>query len=424
MTSFEIVTLVIIVVCLLCLCIAFTFLFRHYFMTSIRDINEGKEDIYLVQDAVSEDRKSKSRARKVWKIAGKILSNVIFVLVLLLFALGIYSRVTGNVMVFGNTSYIAIASGSMSEKYEGNTYLYDEELCDQYDLDNQIQTYDIIGITKYDSVEDVKLYDVVAYKASTGDTIVHRIIEIKADGQYITRGDANEASDTGSLYTSYLSYSDIVGYYNGTRVGGIGSVIVFFQSNAGIATVVALLYCYLMFEHFSGKYDDAVGERTEMLLDVLNYDLEDDPDVALTRDANEALVYRGERYLFEDGEFVKKEPSDQPYSPDGEEGAAEDQPEKASDEASETESEENGDSSPIEEESPEEAQNEAPDKEPREEDIPDPETGSEESEEDVSIEDTEQSQDDTSSSLSEEDDHISEVEEEVKEETDEEEDSH
>ena len=301
MTSFEILTLAIVCVCLLCLCVAFTYLFRHYFMTSINDINSGKEDVSLITDAVGEEQKKKSRARKAWRTIGRIISNLILVVVLLFFAYALYNRITGNMTSFFESSYVVIASGSMSERNEVNTYL------DEYDLNNQIDTYDIIGISYYGSQEEVRLYDVIAYRGSTGDTIVHRIIDIDDQGHYQTRGDSNNASDTNVEYGDYLTYDDIIGYYNGFNIGGVGSIVIFFQDNAGIATVVALIYCYLTYEHYSGKYSDSIEERTKLLLDVLDYDLNDDPDVAITKDANECLIYKGERYIFEDGEFLEKE---------------------------------------------------------------------------------------------------------------------
>ncbi len=300
--------LIVIIVALACLCIAFTYLFRHYFKTSINDINAGKQDIELIADAVDDDKKKKSKARKAWRITGKVLSWVILGIVLLFFAYSLYNRVSGNVTSFFGSSYIVIASGSMSEKNEANTYL------DENGLDNQIQTYDLIGISFYTSSDEVQLYDVVAYRGLSGDTIVHRIISIDENGHYQTRGDANSASDTGVEYNSYLTYDSIIGYYNGFRIGGIGSIVIFFQSNAGIATVVALIYCYLMYQHYSDKYADSINDRTELLLDVLNYDLNDDPDVAITKDANDVIVYKGERYIFEDGEFLSKESiSDPPH---------------------------------------------------------------------------------------------------------------
>ena len=72
-----------------------------------------------------------------------------------------------------------IASGSMSEK--NNEYVKDNE-----ELNNQFDTYDMIGISKYGSQNDVKLYDVVAYKNKKDITIVHRVVQIKTfeDGLY------------------------------------------------------------------------------------------------------------------------------------------------------------------------------------------------------------------------------------------------
>ena len=82
----------------------------------------------------------------------------------------------------------------MSQQNEANTYLKTNN------LNNQFNTYDIIQIQKYKDVDQVKLYDVVAYRNDENIVIVHRVIEIKeTDGAktFITQGDSNNASDVG-----------------------------------------------------------------------------------------------------------------------------------------------------------------------------------------------------------------------------------
>ena len=71
------------------------------------------------------------------------------------FALAIVSKVNGNVMMVGGNSIMVVASGSMSEKNKANNYLF------TYNLDNQFQTYDIIGISEVkDKIEIPKdFYD-------------------------------------------------------------------------------------------------------------------------------------------------------------------------------------------------------------------------------------------------------------------------
>ena len=201
-------------------------------------------------------------------------------------------------MPFGNTSLVVIASGSMSEKNEENTYLSS--------LNNQFNTYDIIGITKYDSQNDISLYDVVAFKNDEGITIVHRIIdieEVNGEEVYITRGDANSVSDNGSQYDDYLHYENIIGYYNGTRIQSVGIFVVFLQSNAGIITIVAIAYCLIMFDYYSNKYDEAIKNRTDLLVNSLQYDLSNEENEARLIKL-ENLIYKNKLVKFVDGKYL------------------------------------------------------------------------------------------------------------------------
>ena len=298
MTNLEIISLVITLVCLISFSAVFTILFKHYYSSNIEKINSGDNDLDLLVEARNTEKAKTSKKNKTLKIIGKVVSYLVFAIVIVIFGFSLYSRFSGNIMPFGNTSLVVIASGSMSEKNEENTYLSS--------LNNQFNTYDIIGITKYDSQNDISLYDVVAFKNDEGVTIVHRIIdieEVNGEEVYITRGDANSVSDNGSQYDDYLHYENIIGYYNGTRIQSIGIFIVFLQSNAGIITIVAIAYCLFMFDYYSNRYEKAVEDRTNLLIGTLNYDLNDDAsnaDVIYT----ESLLYKNQKSTLLNGEFV------------------------------------------------------------------------------------------------------------------------
>ena len=298
MNNLEIISLVVTIICLLSFCAVFTVLFKHYYDSSIVQVKDGKEDLQILKNAKDIAKAKNSKKSKALNIIGKVLSYTVFALIIVIFSISLYSRFSGNAIPFGNSSLIVIASGSMSEKNEDNTYLSS--------IDNQFNTYDIIGITRYENQNDIELYDVVAFKNEEGTTIVHRIIEILDDNGeevYITRGDSNNTSDNGVQYEDYLRYENIVGYYNGTRIQSIGIFIVFLQSNAGIITIVAIAYCLFMFDYYSNRYEKAVEDRTNLLISTLNYDLNDDAsnvDVIYT----ESLLYKNQKSTLLNGEFV------------------------------------------------------------------------------------------------------------------------
>lgn len=298
MNNLEIISLVVTIICLLSFCAVFTVLFKHYYDSSIVQVKDGKEDLQILKNAKDVVKAKKSKKSKALNIIGKVLSYTVFALIVVIFSISLYSRFSGNAIPFGNSSLIVIASGSMSEKNEDNTYLSN--------IDNQFNTYDIIGINRYENQNDIELYDVVAFKNEEGTTIVHRIIEIldnNGEEVYITRGDSNNTSDNGVQYEDYLRYENIIGYYNGTRIQSIGIFVVFLQSNAGIITIVAIAYCLFMFDYYSNRYEKAVEDRTNLLISTLNYDLNDDAsnvDVIYT----ESLLYKNQKSTLLNGEFV------------------------------------------------------------------------------------------------------------------------
>lgn len=301
MTNTEIIILIITIIVLVAICIGFTFLFRWYYLSNIKEVNKGESDIEILEYKKKRIEKKSKKIYKICRVFGKILEYLVFVVVICFFGFSVVSRVTNNTLIFGDTGFLVIASDSMSYKNESNEYLY------TYELDNQFSTYDIIGISKYGSVEDVELYDVVAFYGQDGTIYVHRIISIYDDNTYITRGDANNSSDNGSLYASRLSFDNIIGYYNGVDVPKLGAVIIFLQSNIGIATIVAVVYSLLIFDHYKSKYNKSIVDRTAYIEGIINYDysLEDLVTTTKNEDGSYVLSYQDKEYKFVDGNFVK-----------------------------------------------------------------------------------------------------------------------
>ena len=290
MSSIEIISLVVTIVCLLSFCVAFTFLFRHYYRSETDNVLTGREDPALLEDIAISEEKSGDRKKKALTLSFKIAGYVVLALVAAFFVMTLVARFNSGVLFFGDKAPLVIATGSMSEKNDENDYLFDNG------LDNQFDAYDIIGIERYDRPEEVQLYDVVAYRSMEGEIIVHRIVEIR-EGGYVTRGDANATSDTGMTYEGLLSYDDILGRYNGFRIQGVGSLIVFLQSNAGIITIVSILYCFVMFDRFSSKYEQALEQRKEYLLSELPFDAKDEESrEKVTVRFQEELTYRDKTY--------------------------------------------------------------------------------------------------------------------------------
>ncbi len=306
MSSIEIISLVVTLVCVISFSVVFTILFRNYYLTNIESVKAGREDADLIEQAVYQEKQNKNKTKKALKKALRIFEYVLMGVICAFFVFSMYSRFSGNVLMFGKHSFIVIATDSMSLQNSNNTYLKENN------LDNQFNAHDIIGLAPYDSEDDVKLYDVIAYKSKDDVVIVHRIrvIETLEDGSkaYHTRGDKNAIDDDNNFYGAYLTYDDIIGHYTGARVPEIGIFIIFVQSNAGIITIVSIIYCLLMYDRLNNKYEKAMDERTELLLNTLSFDPETDEANDVIAQYKETIIYKGNCYVFDSGKFIASLP--------------------------------------------------------------------------------------------------------------------
>lgn len=260
----SIIIAVIAGVCLIALCVVFTLALRHYTSLATQAAEAGADDPLLVHKALGGSRWARA-LKKVLSWFWKAILGLVLLAALIAMAAAIYVRVSGNQFPFGDRTVMVVSSGSMSKKNPLNEYLEN--------YDDQIDTYDAIVIERYENQEQVRKYDVIAYRSDDGTTIVHRIVdavETPSGIQYVTRGDANSADDSGSFYGEYLPYSRIIGRYTGQRLPAVGFVVVFLQSPAGIMTLVALSYCFVVYDVLISKRDRIRAARTSFVLTQLN----------------------------------------------------------------------------------------------------------------------------------------------------------
>ncbi len=299
MSSIEILSLIVTIVALVSLSFVFTFLFRNYFRGIIEAVDSGEEDVELLIEE-SNRRKEKSLPRKILHYTGKGLSYLLLLVLVGVFAYSLASRFMGTAMNFGGNIPLVIVSGSMSEKHPSNPYLFANG------LDDQFNTYDIIVVTPYREVDEVELYDVLAYQGSDGSIVVHRVVDIvdTSDGKmFITQGDANDKTDQNVFYGDYLPFQQVVGHYDGFRIPAAGAFVLFLQSGAGVICIVSIVYCFLIFEYYRRKMDRSIEKRTEGLLSLLPFAPDREADVSF----QEVLTYDGKEYLLPDGELPKQE---------------------------------------------------------------------------------------------------------------------
>lgn len=294
MITSEIISLVVTFIGVISFAAVFTILYSSYAHSQIDEIRSGKRDIEIIDEVIYNNKENIKKRRKIIALIKTILFFLTMIIIIPLFIISLISRIQNNTVMIGGNTIMVVGSGSMSEKHKNNSYLISNN------LNNQFNTYDIIIIEKVNDKSDLKQYDVIAYYDSTKKiNVIHRIIDINGD-TYITRGDANGESDK---FTP--TFDDVIGRYTGKRIQGIGILVMFLQSYAGIITIVSLIYCLLMIDRYSTKIKDIQDKRSELLEQALKY-ANDGDSGNLKATYSETIYYKGFAYYFDENGFIEK----------------------------------------------------------------------------------------------------------------------
>ena len=308
MSSTDIIALIVTIIGVASFATVVTILFRNYIRSAVKEITAGHRDIEIVDLMIYELDPKVIKKRKATELTKNIVYYAFLAIIIPIFGLSVYSRIRNNVTKFGDNFVMVVASGSMSFKNEANDYLK------TYNLNNQFSTYDMIVLAGVKSESQLSLYDVIAFKNDKNVNVIHRIvaIEMTSDGyKYTTRGDANSAIDA-----YHPTYDDVIGKYTGKKIPVIGMFIMFFQSYAGIVTILSVVYCSFMISHFNRKLDDTTEERKEMLaklFDVSNMGARD-PELMVANHET-VIYYKGFAYEVSSlGETSKREMTEKEMS--------------------------------------------------------------------------------------------------------------
>lgn len=294
MTSTEIISLIVTLIGVFSFATIFTILYKNYATSQIAELLSGKKDVELIDEVIYERQTIVKRRRKIFKIIKTVIFYCIMAVLAPLFIFSLVNRFQKNAMMIGNKAIMVVASGSMSVKDEANEYLITNNLNDQF------STYDIIVLEKVEKASDLKLYDTVAYVNDKGINVIHRIREIKTNGSYITRGDANSEDDS---YNP--KFDDVIGRYTGIKLNGMGMFVMFLQSYSGIITVVSLVYCLIMIDKTAEKINQVQDKRIKQLEDVIDYSDEVGVD-GIKAEYVEKIYYKGYAYSFNENGFIDK----------------------------------------------------------------------------------------------------------------------
>lgn len=298
MSTSEIISLIVTIIGIASFSAIFTILYSSYAHSQIAEIRSGKKDIEIIDEVIYDNlQKTKSR-RKIMNSIRSFFFLLAMVIIVPLFVLSVVSRIKNTPLMIGNYSVMAVGSGSMSFVHEDN-----KDYIEANHLTNQFDTYDLIIIQKVNKASDLKLYDVIAYYDSTQKkNIIHRIVGFDKDA-FITKGDA--ISDAAGEDIFHPTINDIVGKYTSKRIKGIGIMIIFFQSYAGIITIMSLIYCLVMIDRYSNKINVVQDKRAKLLEDAINYSTEEEVK-SFEATYTEIIYYKGMAYYFDEKGFVDK----------------------------------------------------------------------------------------------------------------------
>lgn len=278
-----IIAMVVSILVILGLVIVFSFLFFLYSFYKVKHINFGFEDASLKKEVlentykINKKRQKKNKmpfltykemlsyekeTNKCLHLAMNIFSSLIIIVLLGVFSVGLIYRVNNDNLYINNVTYLTILTPSMEEKNEENDYL------DLHDLNNQITQYSLVGIEKLNNEEDIKLYDVLAYKHEDM-IILHRVVEIKVDEKsndtiYVLKGDANPSSLS---YETSLKYEDFIGRYNGFNSYFLGVFLTYIKSSIGIIALIGAAIFLFLADFAECRISSSYDKRILYLID-------------------------------------------------------------------------------------------------------------------------------------------------------------
>ena len=223
-----------------------------------------KMRLKMIEHGLADEEITTEQKKPRISCIGAILTNAVALLVcvalLVAFGFSLYMSATEGKAANGIPSLKVVKSASMSVKNEKNTYLV------KNDLNDQIQTFDIVVTRHLPAEMDLQLYDVVVYRE--GDTnIIHRIVGIEEPNEkhpgcrhFLLQGDAVANPDPFPVL-----YSQMQGIYQGERIPYVGSFILFMQSPAGWLCILLVVFAMICTPILEKKLDGVVAARKQVL---------------------------------------------------------------------------------------------------------------------------------------------------------------
>lgn len=277
-------TLVLIVsaISLVCFAIVYICIFSFYYFNRKKCIENKLEDNEVIKildkDVEKYDKKKNKKLsfidtyykRKKRKKVGNIISNSIVGIFLVdligFFVWATVMKSNDQTTYFGDKTYLVIQTSSMASINENNKYLKDGSIDSKDRMNTRISQYAFIGIDKFKSEDQIKVYDIVAFRMDD-KIIVHRVYSIgeEKDGHklFTFRGDANPASMSGEIN---VTSDRIVGVFDGYQNQVLGSIVIYIQSGTGLISVFAIAIVLMVYIFYYDRIDLRLTDRYEALM--------------------------------------------------------------------------------------------------------------------------------------------------------------
>lgn len=257
MTAFEIYVFVLCLIVFVLLTAVFATMIVVIARLSLKHVRAGLDD----QEIWKEYLKTRKKKQKKTGIAEILFSVVFYTLLFLVFAFSVYTKATEHKKVGERGGVFVVQSDSMSDRYEKNAYLF------QNNLKNQFDTFDVIITHKLPKEEDLKLYDIVVYEVE-GDLVVHRIVGIEEpnakhpnERYFRLQGDNVHVADKFPV-----KYSQMRSIYRGEKIRFVGSFISFMQSPAGYMCMLLLVTGVIALPIVEKKLEEEREKRIAFIL--------------------------------------------------------------------------------------------------------------------------------------------------------------
>lgn len=164
------------------------------------------------------------------KVVKRILSTLIYTILIILVAFNVYNYVCINILkqdlpTINGYGVLEVVSGSMEPT---------------------INIGDLVIINK--NYDELKENDIITFYDDNGSFVTHRIVEI-IDDEFITKGDFNNSIDQGSIRKK-----EVVGKYV-LKINGLGKLMAAFKSPITMIMIliIGILVCVFVSTDKEGK---------------------------------------------------------------------------------------------------------------------------------------------------------------------------